>query len=349
MKKITGLLILLMALVACNSKKAGEPPISFLADGGLFVLNQGNFTYANASLSYYNPADQSTMPSVFHQVNGVPLGDVAQSLSVFEDKVYLVINNSGLIYIIDRHSGEFITKITGFESPRQLLVLNSDKAYVSDLYANYISVLSLATNEITDKIQLGRSSEAMVLAAGKVFVAHWSEYNQTRENNMVMVIDPETDQLVDSIQVGKEPNSMVEDGGGKVWVLCSGGYLNLENPSLWQIDPVTKQVIQSFYYQEKQSNPVGLSYDVLNQSLLFLNGDVFSMSTSDADLPSNVFIESGDRNFYALFVHPDNGDIYLSDAGNYLSNGMVYRYNANGLETDYFDAGIIPGFFGLNR
>jgi len=45
MKKITGLLILLMALVACNSKKAGEPPISFLADGGLFVLNQGNFTY----------------------------------------------------------------------------------------------------------------------------------------------------------------------------------------------------------------------------------------------------------------------------------------------------------------
>ncbi|MDP2721362.1 MAG: hypothetical protein Q8O72_01280 [Bacteroidales bacterium] len=346
MKQLIAIFLVLIMAVACNEKKTPGPGIVLFLDN-VFILNQGNFTYANSSLSTYDPVTKTVEQSVFYRANGVPLGDVAQSMTINGDTAYVVVNNSGFIYAINRKTFQFISKITGFESPRNMLFVNKHKAYVSDLYAKYITVIYPLTNEVIKHIPLGRSSESMVMAEGKVFVANWSNYNQTAENNMIMVIDPETDQLIDSIQVGKEPNSMVVDKYGYLWVLCSGGYMNEEVATLWKVDPVSLTGDKKFEFEQITDNPTSLCLDQEN-NLYYLNHGVFRMDISLLELPKTAFIPEDDRNFYALFIYLEN-QIYVSDAGNYLSNGWVYVYNSSGDETDHFEVGIIPGYFVLNR
>jgi len=349
MRHIIWFILLAFMVISCSDKDTDKPEIHPLEDGGLFVLNQGNFTYANASLSYYHPIEKTVEPAVFYGINGAPLGDVAQSMVIHGDTAYVVVNNSGYIYAFDRHTGLFLGKITGFESPRQMLFVNAEKAYVSDLYANYLTVVSPFGYEILRHIPLGRSSEAMVMAEGQVFVCHWSDYNQTHENNQIMVIDTETDLVVDSIHVGKEPNSLVIDDSGYLWVLCSGGYMNEEKPSLWKIDPISHNVLLQIPFPEQNLNPTFLSYDANNQRLLFLNNGVFAVSTNATELPTVPIIEGGEFNFYALYIDKASSEIYVSDAGNYLSNGQVFRYHAEGTQLDSFEAGIIPGGFLINK
>ena len=51
---------------------------------GLFIINEGNFQYGNASLSYYNPDTKAIENEVFFRSNAMKLGDVAQSITVME-------------------------------------------------------------------------------------------------------------------------------------------------------------------------------------------------------------------------------------------------------------------------
>jgi hypothetical protein len=56
-------------------------------------------------------------------------------------------------------------------------------------------------------------------------------------------------------------------------------------------------------------------------------------------------IDADERLLYSLGVDPVSGDIYLSDAIDYIQAGLVFRYNRYGTLLDSFTAGIIPGSF----
>ena len=69
---------------------------------GLFICNEGNFQYGNATLSYYDPATKSVQNEVFYRSNAMKLGDVAQSMVVRDGIGWIVVNNSHVIFAIDR-------------------------------------------------------------------------------------------------------------------------------------------------------------------------------------------------------------------------------------------------------
>jgi len=347
MKKFVPFAIVIAVLFAACKKEDTQPEESGLKNG-VFIVNQGNFTAGNASLSYFESATSKLTNDLFYEVNDAPLGDVAQSISIVGDLAYIVINNSGNIYVIDRKTAEFKGKISQLTSPRFFLKINDQKAYVSDLASNSISIVNPESYELTDAINVNRSTENMVLIGNKAYVAHWSGYLQAIKNNQVLIIDTETDALIDSIQVGVEPNSMVVDRDQNLWVLCSGGYDNEEIPSLWKIDVLDKNVIKKFEFDDISLSPFNLLMNGTGDELLYLNNGVYSMSVTDGTLPENPMISQDGKYFYALGIDPQNSDIYVSDALDYTKNGLVYRYDYTGSMLDSFEVGIIPGAFGFN-
>jgi len=347
MRKYLTIAVLVAVVFSACKKEETTPEENNLKDG-VFIVNQGNFTAGNASLSYYDTGDQKVANDLFYAVNNVPLGDVAQSITINGNLAYIVVNNSGLVYVIDRKTAEFQGKIEGLTSPRNLLMISDQKAYISDLVSNSITIVHPSTYEVTGNIPVNRSTESMVLDGNKAYVAHWSGYLQPLKNNKVLIIDTEEDVVIDSIEVGVEPNSMLLDHDNKLWVLCSGGYDSEEIPSLWKIDIQSKSVIKKYEFSDIAMNPVGLVGNGTGDKLYFLNNGVYSMSVSDESLPGDPVIAPGGKFFYTIGIDPQNSDIYLSDALDYTQNGLIYRYDESGTMKDSIEVGIIPGAFGFN-
>ena len=54
------------------------------------------------------------------------------------------------------------------------------------------------------------------------------------------------------------------------------------------------------------------------------------------------------RLFYGINVDPQNGDIYVTDAKNYIQNGDLLRYSADGTLLGTFSLGLIPSYMLFN-
>ena len=69
------------------------------------------------------------------------------------------------------------------------------------------------------------------------------------------------------------------------------------------------------------------------------------MPVASQALPENPFITADGRLFYGLAIHPNTGNIYVSDAVDYVQSGMVYQYRKDGSLAASYKAGRIPGSF----
>ena len=327
----------------------------------VFIVNEGNFMYGNASLSYYNPADSAIINNVFYNTNALPLGDVAYSMTVNDSLGYVVVNNSGKIYVINIHTFKYVGKITGLVSPRYISFVSDTKAYVTDLYAKSITVVNSANLQVTGHISLDNgnqhfnqhSTEQIVKYGGKVFVNCWSY------DNKVLVIDINSDKVTDSITVAAQPNSMVLDKNGKLWVLSDGGSygspFGQEMAALTKIDAATQNREKVFRFNDINASPTNLTINGSGDTLWFVyNGwdgtvvdgaGVFYMPVAAGELPREPFIPQNGTLFYSLGIDPLNSDIYVSDAVDFVSPGKVYRFSASGIAKDTLTVGIIPGDF----
>ncbi len=349
MKKLLYLFIIVFTFQSCSIDNNNPDPVYPKGLGkGFYVVNQGNFTAGNSTLSFFNYDTVKMTNNIFYKINKAPLGDVAQSMTFSGDKAYIVINNSGLVYVIDSWTGIFINKIVGLTSPRYYLPIDSHKAYISDFVEKGISVVDPNTLQLLGVIQTGKSTENLAIIGTKVFATNWSEYGMTRQNNTVQVIDAAIDKLVDSIQVAKEPNSLVVDKNKNLWVLCSGGYMNEEIPVLYCINPETLQIIKKFDFPSLELSPEHLTINGTGDTLYYLNYGVYRMSINDAQLPEQAFINAGIHYFFTMGVDPVNSQIIVTDALNYVQNGLLFRYSADGVLIDSTQTGIIPGFVGYN-
>ena len=350
MKKIYPIILFITLTPACdNDPLRIEGPV-FHGKPGVYIANEGNFTFGNASLSFYDPSSGIASNSIFLVANGIPLGDVANSLAFYGDRGYVVVNNSARIICFDPGDASLTGTITGFESPRHLLVLSDAKAYISDLYARRIFIVNLSDFSLTGTIDISvpgsgfaqHNAEQMLILGDRVFAACWSY------DNAILVIDPVTDLVTDSVKVTRQPNSMVLDSRARLWVLSDGGYagsaFGQDTAALTCIDPATLQITRKLVFPSLDASPFDLAINRGGDSLYFLDRDLFCMNVNAVTLPVQPFIEAAGRQFYSLGIDPSTSEIYLGDAIDFQQSGLVYRYRGSVL-ADSFRVGVNPGAF----
>ena len=154
-----------LLLAGCMEWDYGDAVEDFNATGaGLFITNEGNFQYGNATLSYYDPETQQVQNEVFFRANGMKLGDVAQSIFLREGRVFIPMDNSGVIWAIDADTFRVEGKLEAASSqhpdennhsvaPRYIHFLSDEKAYVTQIWDPRIYIVNPRTYEITGYIQ----------------------------------------------------------------------------------------------------------------------------------------------------------------------------------------------------
>ena len=165
-KNIAYIIFAVAFLVSCDDPFPDK--IDYDEGSGVFICNEGNMTFGNASLSFYDPGIETVKNQVFYNTNEFPVGDVLQSMTIIDSLGFLIINNSGKIFVMNTSSMLHEATISGLTSPRYMLPINEHTAYVSDLYSPYMTIIDPLTFEKTGSIFIGNSSEKMVPPSGSL-------------------------------------------------------------------------------------------------------------------------------------------------------------------------------------
>ena len=341
-------LILAVILTSCMEWEYGlEEPFK-VSDKGLFVINEGNFQYGNATLSYYDPAQDSVQNEVFYRANAMKLGDVAQSMIIRNGIGWIVVNNSHVVFAINTSTFKEVGRITNLTSPRYMHFVSDEKAYITQLWDNRIFIVNPKKYEITGYIQVPNmtmesgSTEQIVQKGKYVYVNCWSYQNR------IIKIDTETDKVVAELEVGIQPTSVVLDAEGKLWTITDGGYegspYGSEAPYLYCINPENMTVEREYPFEYGDS-PSELQLSGDGRTLYWINKSIWQMPIESDFLPEKPFLEEQGTIYYGLTVCPNTSDVYVADAIDYVQQGKIYRYDASGYLISEFYAGIIPGAF----
>ena len=341
--------LLLSSATGCMSWDYGDETEQFsLPDRGLFICNEGNFQYGNATLSFYNPENGMVENELFFRANGMRLGDVAQSMTIRDNKGWIAVNNSHVVFAINTDSGCETGRIVNLPSPRYIHFVSDSKAYITQLWDNRIFIVDPQRYEITGTIRVpgmdmeSGSTERMVQVGKYVYCNCWSYQNS------IIRIDTATDSVDRRLEIGIQPRSLATDCNGKLWVLTDGGYegspYGHEDPALFRIN------LESFTVERKFRMRPGETAGALAASpdgsqIFWINSGVWRMDVTSDRLPDTPIIESRATKFYDLTIDPESGDIYVADAIDYQQQGQILRFSPEGSLKDEFYAGITPGAF----
>lgn len=347
-------ILMAFAIISCSSDDS-EIPNEALHTGdfaeGLFILNEGGYGYSNASISFLDKNDVASH-SIFSNINNRSLGDVAQSMDLYEDNAYIVVNNSSTIEVVNRYSFESIATVeTQISNPRYI-EFYGNKGFISnwgdpnDPTDDYIAVLNLETNLVETKIAVAEGPEKVVVHDGKIYVTHKGGYNY---GNTISVIDAASQSFVQSIEVGDVPEAM-QITNGKLYVLCSGKPDFTQDETLaglYKIDLNSNNVESTLAFNEGD-HPAHL--EMQDNALYYtLAKDIYKLDLTEFSLPNAPILSTSATGVQILYAFQImNGKIYVADAKDYASNGEVFIYDLVGTLQQRFGARMIPSSFYLN-
>ena len=191
---------------------------------------------------------------------------------------------------------------------------------------------------------MGPNPEGIAIAAGKAFVAN----SGLGLGRTFSVIDLSTMRTTSTENIGDNPVAVRVTPQGMVYILCVGFYGDFGDPhddtpaKIYVVEPLSEVVTDSIFIGGHAFTVAigndGVGYVPSTDSVLAI------------DTRSHRVLGTFQRgSFYGVGVDEGSGDIYLSDAKNYIQPGTVYVYTANAQLRTQFDVGLIPGSFAFKR
>ena len=331
---------------------------------GFYLVNEGNMGSNKCTLDFYDYHTGLYSRNFYAEKNKnvvKELGDVGNDIGIYGSKLYVVVNCSHKVEVLDAHSGIRIGQV---DIPNCRYVrFHRGKAYVSSYVgpvlidpdapkgAVYeVDTLSLA---ITRKVSVGYQPEEMEVIDDYMYVANSGGYRAPDYDNTVSVIQMVDFKQVQQIPVGINLHRLKKDRYGKLWVTSRGDYQS--RPSrlyVMEKKPGFNQMTVS------DTIPVACSNMAFHGDMMYYYATEWNNYSASNTITYGVidvrtkeivfhnFITDGTENEitipYGIAVHPDTGEIFVTDAKNYVSSGTLYCFTPDGRKKWSVRTGDIP-------
>ncbi len=327
---------------------------------GFFLLNEGNMNMNKAALDYFDYGTGTYHSDVFSKGNpgSSGLGDVGNDVAVYGSKVYVVVNVSNKIEVLDARTYKRLRQIN-LDNCRYI-TFSGGKAYVTaylgvvgdpDAPQGSVSEIDTASLSITRRVTVGRQPEELAVVGGRLFVANSGGYSAPNYERTLSVIDLGTFRETKRIDVGINLHRVRADAYGDLYVSSRGDYYDIP-PKLYVIDTGADRVKTSF---DLAISDLDISADtayicgtafnyqtgknVISYTMLDLRTErplQRSFITDGMDQPGRITMP------YGIAVNPENKDILLTDAKDYVSPGTLHCFGSNGKLKWSVTTGDIP-------
>lgn len=341
MKVCSSLVVTVLVLSACSETTEGIPQNTPAATGA-YILSEGSFS-VSSKLGFYDISTNQLTGNYYGQQNGgAELGQFANDIVKHGGKIYIVVNGSNAVVVLDAVTGvqvkriEFTNAANG-QYPRFALALR-DKIYVS-CQTNKIAIIDTATLTVSASIPTGSNPEQMALSGEKIFVANSGGFNYPNYDSTVSIISTASNAEIKRLKVGLNPVNVVSDKSGNVFVACYGNYWNIK-PSLVRIEAAVDVV------SAKIDSAAGRMAYHDGKLFVAANGKVSVYNGLTLQLVQNNFVTDGTvlTTPYGVYADDNNGNIWVTDAKDYVGSGQVYVFSAQGIKLKSFSAspGVNP-------
>ena len=312
------------------------------AASGVYVLCEGLMDMNNSTLSFYNFLTNDLDNNYFLTQNGRGLGDTGNDLKAYGSKLYCVVNNSETLEIMDLKTAKSLKQIPlSGKQPRRIAFADG-YAYVCCFNGDVVKI-DTASMSVTATAQAGSNPDGICTARGKLYVANSGGLNYPNYGNTVTVFDLASFTAIKEIPVVINPTRMASDSQGDVYLVSNGNYGSV--PMTFQrIDSQTDEVAQTFDFAVTNFAICGdlcyfyhYNYNTQQYTLKVMN-------VLTEQIVNEQFVTDGTtlHTPYGIAVNPENGDVYLTDAYQYTTNGDVYCFGSDGHKKFSFEAGINP-------
>jgi YVTN family beta-propeller protein len=318
---------------ACSDDAVPTGPVLPPATAA-YVLSEGTFS-GEAKLGLYDLGSGTFNGDYFNTQNGSALGQIGNHIIQYGGKIYIVMNLTGNVTVIDRNTGLLISRVNFVSSnPSRLprfAIAADGKVFVSAQNGT-VNVIDTTSLNITSSITVGSNPEQMAVSGNKLFVTNSGGFNFPNYDSTVSVIDIPTLAETGKIKVGINPRRIAADNSGNVYVVVTGNYSTIV-PKLVKLNAASETVSFSAdsavstidFYDNKLFVTNDFAYTGLSSNVRVLNPDNFS-NLSNSFITDGTDIETP----YGLSIDPNNGDVYVTDAKDFTVSGAVYCFNSQG-------------------
>lgn len=351
-----------------ESLPIGMRDIGTFADNepiGMYLLNEGNMGSNKATIDYLDFVHGYYIRNIYSERNPnaiKELGDVGNDIQIYGSKLYAVLNCSHKVEVMDVKT---CTRIGQIDIPNcRYIRFDRGKAYVSsyvgpvaidpDAQLGAVFEIDTATLQITRKVTVGYQPDELEILGEYIYVANSGGYRIPNYDSTVSVVDVHNMKQVDKIAVGINLHRIRRDQYDQLWVSSRGN--NEHIPSrlfvLQKKEPTSSDMIVSdtlhipcsemtilgdslyFYsvFWDNQTEANAVSYGIVNVRTHELITTHFITDGTETDIKVP----------YGIAVNPYNRDMFVTDAKNYVSSGMLHCYGSDGRKKWSVRTGDIP-------
>jgi hypothetical protein len=314
----------------------------------------------NATLDFYNYQEAKFNRNIFSVVNpGVTggLGDVGNDLKIYGSRLYVVINASGLVEVMDAKTAKHIGIISVTNCRN--IAFSGGKAYVSSYAGSeygasqigLVAEVDTASLQVLRTVNVGHEPEELEVVNGKLYVANSGGYNPPAYDNSVSVIDISSFTETGKIDVAVNLLNLRKDAHNNLFVLARGDYGAVQS-DIYKINTQTNAV-------EKINIPYTSNFCVSGDSLFVLSNNtdwssgtavtvakfVIYNTQSKQIMTENFITDSSDVEIgmsYGIAVNPITKEIFITDVKDYASPGTLFCFSQEGSKKWSAMTGVIP-------